>query len=552
MGKPKFDKFLGKLREADFTEEQLDAILHEIALCAKQRGTYPELIVGGLIARESDAVIDLRTSFIFRSAGGNESIATGAAKITEIDGNVVNGIPFTPDKFKSIGFNAFNPQNVLDKTINQDGSIEDSQSHKMIYVHVIACSAGTGHNNGYIISSKESSSITVNRVAFTTSDPDSAQSATVLSATQIDAARSSYIPPQEGWLLIDCNADQLEDMCVHLAWSYNPHNWLEYSESVIELPTVHDWGMGKAGNVYDEINFLDQQIITRINRALMNELDWTEHKTDGTTIYSNAEETEAIGSVEALGEDSITLQGNVYTRDTDHDTASAYAWTYDGTTVYTATDSPVADSYTYTTEDIKDDIKASTANISAYGLSSGFTLAVSAEGILSLSTGSTRITPATDLAGIYAYYEIATEIIQPEELNPIYEVHDFGTEEFIGTEVAPMYATFFYLPNLYDNIRQIIYQDHADRTVTIDFGEIREVCYKRNMVVNMVMKSFVCDNVNSLKIYINGSVVQTFSSVTDGTTLYANISVNQGDKLAFEITRNNYNENAQVNYTYTY
>ena len=115
-----------------------------------------------------------------------------------------------------------------------------------------------------------------------------------------------------------------------------------------------------------------------------------------------------------------------------------------------------------------------------------------------------------------------------------------------------MYATFFYLPNLYDNIRRIIYQDHADRTVTIDFGEIREVCYKRNMVVNMVMKSFVCDNVNSLKIYVNGSAVQTFSSVTDGTTLYANINVNQGDKLAFEITRNNYNENAQVNYSYTY
>ncbi len=175
-------------------------------------GVYPDLTVGGLIARESDAVIDLRTSFLFRSAGGNESITTGAAKISSICGNVVDGVPFNATHFKAVGFNAFNPANVMAKAIAADGSISDSEDHKVAYIHVIAGSAGTGHNNGYIISSKESDTLLVNRVAFVSSNPTEATASTVLTATSIDSLRSAYIPPPDGWLLIDCYNAQLGDM----------------------------------------------------------------------------------------------------------------------------------------------------------------------------------------------------------------------------------------------------------------------------------------------------------------------------------------------------
>ena len=87
--KPVFDPILGKLRKQDEGGGQFDP-----------NGIYPGLTAGGRIARESDAIVDLRTSFIFRSAGGNESISSGAAKITQICGNVVNGIPFIPASFK--------------------------------------------------------------------------------------------------------------------------------------------------------------------------------------------------------------------------------------------------------------------------------------------------------------------------------------------------------------------------------------------------------------------------------------------------------------------
>lgn len=537
--KPVFDPILGKLRKQDEGGGQFNP-----------NGIYPGLTAGGLIARESDAIVDLRTSFIFRSAGGNESISSGAAKITQICGNVVNGIPFIPASFKAVGFNAFNTANVLDKMITEEGNIIDSDEHEMAYVHVLAGVAASGRNNGYIISSKYNDSLIVNRVAFTTDDPTTAESATVLSATQIDSTRTSYLPPTDGWLLIDCYNAQLAEMCVHLAWSYNPANWEEYKESVIELPTVHEWGMGKAGNVYDEINFLNQQIITRVNRALMSELNWTEHKTDGSTVYSNAEKTEAIGSVEALGDDSIALQGNIYTRDSEHDTASAYAWTYDGTTVYTATDSPAADSYTYTTESIKDDIKASTTNISAYGLADGFTLAVDAYGTVTLVTDSHPINPAADLADIYAYYEIASEIIQPEKMDPIYEVHDFGTEEFIGTQVAPTYATFFYLSNLYDSLRQVINEDKNMRSYSVPFGTTSVMAQDINVEATITITKIVTTNVATLRI-TTGSYIQTLIPLTDGIAICA-IPIGIDAIITWEITRINNNQNACIGVRYEY
>lgn len=538
---PKFDPILGKLREKDKQEgKPFDP-----------KGTYPDLTAGGLIARESDAIVDLRTSFIFRSAGGNESISSGAAKLTSIFGNVVNGQPFNATHFKAVGFNAFNPENVMNKTINNDGTITDSEDHKIAYIHVIAGQTGSGHNNGYIISSKEHAEITVNRVAFVTADPTTAVSATVLSATSIDTTRSAYIPPQEGWLLIDCNNSQLADMCVHLAWSYNPQNWLAFEESIIELPTVHNWGMGKAGDKMDEIDFLEQTIAIRVDRTLLSALNWTQNRQAGESTYNDETITTEYGEILAVGEGTITVGETVFTRDSEHDTADAYAWTNDDVTIFTVHEEPTAPVYTYVTEDLKDLIKPSTINLNCYGLSSGYFFVVAANGTLTLNTGSTEEDPST-FTTIYLYYELASETLISAELDPLYKVDDFGTEEFIGTTVAPTYATFFYMPNLYDSIRETVYQEKADHTCTIDFSEIREVFSSRNVVKDMKIRDIVCDNVATLKIYVNSTLVQTLNSVTDGTATTVNIDIEKYDKFTFEITRTTDLQAAQVNYSYQY
>lgn len=515
-------------------------------------GIYPGLTAGGLVARESDAVIDLRTSFIFRSAGGNESIITGAAKITSIFGNVVDGVPFNATHFKSVGFNAFNPENVMDKAIGEDGAITESANHKVAYIHVLAGQTGAGRNNGYIISSKNEATLLVNRVAFVATDPTEATSATVLAVTAIDQTRNAYIPPTDGWLLIDCFNAQLADMCVHLAWSYNPQNWLEYHESILELPKVHEWGMAKAGSVMDEIDFINQSVTIRVERALLSVMTWMEHRTAGERAYSDDSLITEVGEILAVTDNSVTIGETVYLRDAEHDTVSSYAWTANDVTIYTAHETPSAPTYAYSTEGLQQSIKASTANISAYGLPSSYTFVVAADGTLTLSTGTTQITPATALSGIYMYYEQTQETIVPIELKTIYDVDDFGTEEFIGTSVAPTYTTFLYLPNLYDSLRKLIYVERADHTSTIDFSEVRTTFIKRNSVANMTIRTIMCDNVDTLKIYINDTLVLNQSSITDGTELSTNIAIAYGDKVAFEITRNTENQQAQVTYTFKY
>lgn len=534
-----FDPILGKMRVKDSKGgAEFDP-----------NGIYPGLTAGGLTARESDAIVDLRTSFIFRSAGGNESITTGAAKIASILGNVVDGIPCTPTHFKAVGFNAFNPANVMNKAIAADGSITDSDDHKVAYVHVIAGQTGAGRNNGYLISSKENDTLLVNRVAFVAADPTTAESATVLSATAIDSTRSAYIPPTDGWLLIDCYNAQLANMCVHLAWSYNPQNWLAYDESVIELPKVHDWGLGKAGDKMDEINFLDQQIIIRTNRTLLSDLHWTEHHQVGESAYTDVSLSTEAGEIIAVEENTITVGDTVYTRDAEHDTVSAYAWTNDDVTVYTAHEIPTAPVYSYTTQDLQGDIKVSTANLYAYGLPSSYTFTVSADGTLTLITFATQDSPAS-YDTVYLYYEIANEIIKTEELNPIYAVDDFGTEEFIGTAVAPTYATFFYMPNLYDGIRQMLNNDQNMRSYTVPFGTSSVMAQDVNVEAPIIITKVMTYNVATLRI-TTGSYVQTLIPLTDGAATVA-IPVALDALVTWEITRITNNENASIGVRYEF
>ncbi len=535
-----YDPILGKLRFE--RKQEGDAF--------DPNGIYPGLTAGGLIARQSDAIIDYRTSFLFRSAGGNESISTGAAEITSILGNVVNGVPFNATHFKAIGFNAFNPANVMAKAIASDGTITESEDHKVAYVHVIAGSAGSGHNNGYIISSKESDTLLVNRVAFVASNPTEATASTVLTATSIDATRSAYIPPTEGWLLIDCYNAQLADMCVHLAWSYNPQNWLAYHESIIELPTVHEWGMGKAGSVMDEVDFLENSVIIRVERALLSGLTWTEQRTAGDNAYSDDALSTVLGEILAATDNDITIGETIYTRDSEHDTASAYAWTNESVTVYTASATPSAPTYAYSTTGLQSSIKASTANLSAYGLSSDYYIVVAADGTLTISTGTTQIVPATEFDGIYVYYELASEIIRPETLNPIYDVDDFGTEEFIGTAVAPTYATFFYMPNLYDRIRQMLNNDQNMRSYTVPFGTSSVMAQDVNVEAPIIITKVMTYNVATLRI-TTGSYVQTLIPLTDGAATVA-IPVALDALVTWEITRITNNENASIGVRYEF
>lgn len=500
----KFDKLLGKIREKDgggeIPIEELDKRY------AKKEGTYPDLIAGGLVARDSDSIVDNRTSFIFRSAGGDKSITDGFAKLTEIFGNVVNGVPFSATHFQAIGFNAFNPVNILNKTINPStGEITDSEEHKIAFIHVIAGQVGTGNNNGYIISSDDEETLLINTVGFTTQDPTTATQATILTATPIDTTRSAYIPPQNGYLLIDCFNAALAKLCVHLAWSYNPQNYKEYSVATINIPQLHSWGLGKAGNAMDEINFLHQQTITRVNRILMTNLEWVEEATEHQREVPDPEDPSRY----------ITV------------------------TYYT---------YTYTSEKLVGSIKPATTNISHYGLSDTITPIVGYDGKITIDSGETQLSD-DDFAGIYLYYELDQYIYAEETLDPIYAISDFGTEEFLNTPVPPTYATFFYLPNYYDGIRQVVNRDSAMRQYTINFRETDDnLAQDRNMLGAVTIDRVICDNVSTVYLTV-GNLVQHRLTLTNGEST-EEIQVPDGALVTWEITRTNSGQRASIGVRY--
>lgn len=504
MGNLKFDKFLGKVREkdggGDIPIEELDKRY------AKQEGTYPKLTAGGIVARDSDSIVDNRTSFIFRSAGGDKSITDGFAKLTEVFGNVVNGVPFSATHFQAIGFNAFNPVNILNKTINPTtGEITDSNDHKIAFVHVIAGQAGVGQNNGYIISSEDPQTLLINVVGFTTQNPTTATQATIINPTNIDTTRTAYIPPMEGYLLIDCFNAAVAKLCVHLAWSYNPQDYKEYSVATIAIPQLHTWGLGKAGNVIDEINFLHQQTITRVDRILMTNLNWIEEATEHQREIPDPEDPSRY----------ITV------------------------TYYT---------YTYTSEKLVGKIKPATTNISHYGLSETITPIVGYDGKITIDSGETQLSD-DDFIGIYLYYELDQYIYAEETLDPIFAINDFGTEEFLNTPIAPTYATFFYLPNYYDGIRQVVNRDNLMRQYTINYRENDDnIAQDRNMLGAITIDRVIGDNVSA--IYITaGNLIQHRLTLTDGESTEL-ISISDGTLITWEIVRINNNQRASIGVRY--
>lgn len=511
-------------------------------------GVYPKLIAGGILSRETDAIKDNRTSFIFRTAGGSASISNGYAKLTELFGNVINGIPFNASQFKAIGFNAFNPNNIMNKTIDEQGNITDSEDHKVAYIHVVAGQVGAGKNNGYIISSKDNTTLLINRVAFTTTNPTLATTATILNTTSIDTTRNAYIPPMEGYLLIDCFNAQLADMCVHLAWSYNPQNYADYSESILQLPQAHTWGLGKAGNIMDEINLLDQIITTRIDRELLSAMTWIEQSTSGNNAYSDSHLTTPVGEIISTTDTTITVENTTYDRYTAGDTDSSFAWKNEDNIIYTASDTPCGKTYSYTSDSIATKIKNSTTNIDCYGLNPLFGIAITNDCKVVISTGQEHITPTVDFQGIYLYYELATYIITSETLDPIYIVDDFGTEEFIGSPVPPTYATFFYLQNLYDGIRQVIATDDKQRSYTVEFGATATLAQDVNVEGANTIDRVKTDNIASLRI-TTGTYIQHSIQLINGE---ANVSIPVADGaiVTWEITRINANQIAVLGVRY--
>lgn len=501
--------------EASENPVQNKVIAAALAEKVNKDGTYQGLTAGGLVGSDTDATRDERQSFLFRSTAGSQSITSGDSKVTEIFGNVVNGQPFNCTHFGSSSDNHFNKQNVMNKSIASDGTISSSVLHKIAYLEVMQGAVGETANNGYVIKNK-TGFVTPVRVGFTTSDPTTAASCTVLSAQSIYGERVAYIPPTHGWLLIDLDDESLIDVLfVTLGWSKNT-DWAEFDEKIIELPVIHSWGYGKAGSAMDYVSTLEQIIKTAVDRILMTDMTWAETSTPGDNAYSDTALSSVAGAISTASALAIEVGGTSYERYSDGDSGSAYAWKdTEDNILYTASATPAGTSYLYTSHDLEGLVKASTSNLDHYGLSSSLTLTVDENGAVKVAS-ATQITPSSEFSGVMLYYELATTVITPYEGLLKSYAHDFGYERFFGGNgVPPTYATIFYLHNLTDEIRALVRRDTKRRSYTVTFKDGATMAFDVNMegALNIVrIKAF---NVATLRI-TTGSYVQHTLTLTDG------------------------------------
>lgn len=376
---------------------------------ARTDGQYVNMGAGIIVPKESDAVIDgdnESVSYLFRSTAGNQSVSDGSAYIMSLKGNLREGVATNPTHIKAVGFNAFNTDNVISNAMfDANGNIvaDTSNGNCIAFVKVLGGISAVGENNGYGINRNgrtESSDVSVLEVRWCPFDSTPAiglKETTLLELTS-NYNSESYISPDDGYMLIQTKTT--DGLCVHLCWSgYRDRDYEPYSESVVAMNQnyPHVWGLGKAGDVQDIIDYKNGEVHVNVERIDLSNCSWEES-------YSST------------------------------------------------------NGYSYASSDISTLVEPGTQNISCYEMidASSYSITVSVGGIVTLYSGNRKLTPATDIYG-YLYYEANQSVTADIPTTPVeYYISDFGTEEFLGTKTAPMNVVTHYSPDLVDGLRYLI------------------------------------------------------------------------------------------------
>jgi hypothetical protein len=148
-----------------------------------------------------------------------------------------------PTEFKSIGFNHFNPDNVLEGKAIVDNAIV-SGDKKIAVIPCLPCKVGTGENNGYCIHGEFGDDI---KVYLTPLNPMEVDGELYMHELTKDATTDTYVPQIKGYMLVE--VPTTANLCAHFLWSEDKcdrDSYEPYFESKVELPTIpqmSEWGL---------------------------------------------------------------------------------------------------------------------------------------------------------------------------------------------------------------------------------------------------------------------------------------------------------------------
>lgn len=319
-----------------------------------------------------------------------------------------------PTAFKSVGYNQFNPENVLKgKTIDENGAIVDNPATDIAVVPCLPCKVGVGENNGYCIHGEfEDSDI---KVYLTPLNPMEVDGDLYMHELTPDATKGTYVPLIKGYMLIV--TPSTHNLCCHFLWGEdrNKHDYEPYVESVVELPTIpqmSEWGLAgiktSGTPVCDEIDFERGVYIKRVGAVDLGSLSWvydTANSAFRTTINTMKPSQTSKEYVSGFVQDKYNI-----------DNTSG---------VSTMTDK-----------------SARRYNKSIYIKDSSYTNATSFK---------------DSLQGTMLYYELETPEEYPISTKALnYIGSDYGTEQFLGTKVPLNANTLYYMRSLVGETRNFL------------------------------------------------------------------------------------------------
>lgn len=171
-----------------------------------------------------------------------------------------------PTEFKSIGFNQFNPDNVLEGKAIVDNAIV-SGDNKIAVIPCLPCKVGTGENNGYCIHGDFGDDI---KVYLTPLNPMEVDGELYMHELTKDATTDTYVPLIKGYMLVE--VPTTANLCAHFLWSEDKckrDTYEPYFESKVELPVIpemSEWGLAgiqSSGTLVADTIDLDRMVYTK-------------------------------------------------------------------------------------------------------------------------------------------------------------------------------------------------------------------------------------------------------------------------------------------------
>lgn len=225
-----------------------------------------------------------------------------------------------PTGLKSIGFNLWNPDNVLNNKSIVENAIEDDVADRHIaVVECLPCKTGAGENNGYVIGYGEGDSwsegdIEVYLTPLNPIDYIGQDVEYYMHKLDKDATYGTYVPQIKGYLLVV--TPTTDKLCAHFHWSGDREvtDYEPYVESVVtlsEIPEMSEWGLAGVTNVngvvtQDTIDLESNIYTRRIGKTDLGDLVWS--MTAGGNFYAKVGAKGGTGIIT----DKYTVIGSRY------------------------------------------------------------------------------------------------------------------------------------------------------------------------------------------------------------------------------------------------